>query len=109
MQDHHQIRRSALQERKNVSMFLVGHSLGGLVTAGSVAADGENIRGVILMGPAFPAMMPSIVRYALAIPACLIPSWSMLLKRSPPSELSRIPEIGRLAEEDPIMSKQSIS
>jgi len=109
VQDHLQIRRNALQERKNLPMFLVGHSLGGLVTAGSVAANGENVRGVILMGPAFAATMPSIVRYALAVPACLIPSWSMPLKRSLPSELSRIPEIGRLAEKDPMMSKQSIS
>ena len=109
VQDHLQVRRNALQDRKKVSIFLVGNSLGGLVTAGSVAADGEHVRGVILMGPAFPALMPPIVRYALAVPVFLIPSWSIPSKRSPPTELSRIPEIGRLAAEDPMMSKQSIS
>lgn len=109
VQDHLQLRNDILQKNQGTPVFLIGNSLGGVVTAGSVAADGNNILGVILLAPAFPPVIPSIAKSALGIPAYFVPSWSILSKRSAPSELSRIPEIGQAIAGDPMMVKQSIS
>ena len=102
--DHLELRREA--RRENLPLFLFGHSLGAIVTAGSVIADPSLVDGVILTSPPFPGPVSTLVRWVLGAGATIVPNWSLPIPRSPPSALSRHPELLQPAEADPLMVKR---
>jgi acylglycerol lipase len=75
VQDHVELRRLASKE--GLPIILFGHSLGGLVTAGSTTADPEGIKGVVMTGPALPEPLAAIVRAVVGVVARAIPTFSV--------------------------------
>lgn len=101
VRDHLSIRQQA--GAAGLPVLLVGHSLGGLITAGSVLAAPEDMAGVVLLSPALQRPEPALVRRALGLFAALAPALPFPRPRQPIAELSRIPEVGKRAAADPAM------
>lgn len=106
IEDHLELRRDA--KKDELPLFLLGNSLGALVTAGSVVADPSMVDGVVLMSPPFPGQVSSLVRSVLAAAATILPNTSLPTPRSPPSALSRQPDMLLRTETDPLMVKRQI-
>ena len=88
--------------------MLFGHSLGGLITAGSVAENPDGIDGVILTSPAFPGPFPYAARAAIGVLAHTLPTVSIPGRSVPISSLTRLPvEIEKYLS-DPLYSKKPI-
>lgn len=99
--DHRAARRALREDGK--PLFLFGHSLGGLVTAVSVAEDGTNVTGVVLSAPALLLTAPPHLRFIAGIMAAIAPGARLV----PPLDadgLSRIPEEARAYRNDPMIS-----
>ncbi|KFZ14794.1 hypothetical protein V502_05904 [Pseudogymnoascus sp. VKM F-4520 (FW-2644)] len=58
-------------------IFLIGHSLGGLVTAGSVIADSAGVTGVVLLSPVIPEPIVWLVGMVAGIAARVVPEWTV--------------------------------
>jgi alpha-beta hydrolase superfamily lysophospholipase len=99
--DHLEVRRRAALG--GVPVLLVGHSLGGLVTACSVRASPVELSGVVLLSPALSRPEPALVRRGLGVVASVAPWVPIPQRRRPVSELSRIPAVGERATADPMM------
>ena len=99
--DHQSARRKLDAQKK--SLFLFGHSLGGLVTAASVAGDPSGVAGVILSAPALLIEAPVHLRLLAGVFATIAPG----LRLAPPIDaagLSRIPEEVAAYKSDPMVS-----
>lgn len=99
--DHRAARRMLADGGK--PLFLFGHSLGGLVTAASVAEDQSGIAGVVLSSPALLITAPAHLRATAGVAAALAPS----ARLAPPLDvagLSRIPEEVEAYRNDPMVS-----
>lgn len=99
--DHLAARRILSAQQK--PLFLFGHSLGGLVTAASVASDGSGLAGVVLSAPALLIQAPAHLRLVSGLMAVVAPS----LRVVPPlgvENLSRIPEEVEAYRNDPLIS-----
>lgn len=106
IKDHLELRRDA--KREELPLFLLGNSLGALVTAGSVIVDQSLVDGVVLLSPPFPGQVSSLVRSVLATAATILPNTSLPTLRSPSSALSRQPDMLLPTETDPLMVKRQI-
>jgi acylglycerol lipase len=96
----HRAARAALTGKP---LFLFGHSLGGLVTAASVAEDDAGVAGVILSSPALLISAPAHLRTIAGLVSVFAPS----ARLTPPidvSGLSRIPEEVEAYRNDPMVS-----
>ena len=98
VEDHLALRR--LASESNLPLFLMGHSLGGLVTSGSVTADASGIRGVILSSPELTEPVSGVERAIVGVGAKFWRGGPVPVPSMPPSGLSRIPEEVKLFEED---------
>jgi len=98
--DHLRARRALADDP--LPLFLFGHSLGGLVTAGSVVREASGIEGVILSSPALPLHNAALRLLARAL-AAIAPSAAAPLHPDDPSLLSRLPEIVEEAVGDPLI------
>jgi len=88
---------------QNKPLFLFGHSLGGLVTAASVAEDAQGVAGVVLSAPALSITAPAHLRAIAGLVAAFAPG----ARLAPPLEaegLSRIPEEVAAYKSDPMVS-----
>lgn len=97
VQDH-LIARKALADRPE-PLFLFGHSLGGLVTAASVALDQSGVAGVILTSPALPRHN-IMLRLLARVLAAVVPEVPAPLHPDDMTLLSRLPEIAEDAIND---------
>lgn len=84
-------------------LFLLGHSLGGLVTAHTVAADPAGIAGVVLTSAALPKTPSRALRALTALLAAVAPHAGVPLPAAPPDTLSRLPENAELFASDPLI------
>jgi len=94
--------RRALATQGN-PLFLFGHSLGGLVTAASVAEDARDVAGVVLSAPALSITAPAHLRAIAGVVAAFAPG----ARLAPPLDaagLSRIPEEVAAYASDPMVS-----
>ncbi len=105
--DHVQARR--LLATNGLPVFLIGHSLGGLITAASVCTDADNLAGVILMSPALPAHVPGPMRWLLNLLARITPHGAIPLPAAPESGLSRDTEYIARATADPIIYHANVT
>jgi acylglycerol lipase len=99
--DHRAARRTLRDDDK--PLFLFGHSLGGLVTAVSVAEDASDVTGVVLSAPALLLAAPGHLRTIATLVSAFAPSARLV----PPLDadgLSRIPEEVRAYRNDPMVS-----
>lgn len=99
--DHRAARRILSAETK--PLFLFGHSLGGLVTAASVADHGNDVAGVVLSAPALLISAPAHLRAIAGLVAAFAPG----ARLAPPLDaagLTRIPEEAQAYRTDPMVS-----
>lgn len=107
VQHHLEVRKRAAE--RGLPVFLFGHSLGGMVTSGSVSASSDGVAGVVLSGPAFAAPLTGLGQSALKLVASIIPSWQVPMPRAPLEELCHDQEQVRILMEDPMKHKGKIS
>lgn len=101
IEDHHAARDALAAPGK--PFFLFGHSLGGLVTAASVAQDQDRVAGVILSAPALHIRAPFHLRAIAGVVGALAPG----ARVAPPLDaagLSRIAEEVEAYRNDPMVS-----
>ena len=103
--DHQAARRALNADGK--PLFLFGHSLGGLITAASVANDGKDVAGAVLSAPALLIEAPPHLRAIANIFAVLSPGLR-LLPASDASAISRIDAEVQAYKTDPMISALSI-
>lgn len=103
----HQAARRALSAQ-GMPLFLFGHSLGGLITAASVAEDATGVAGVVLSAPALLIEAPPHLRAIANIFAVLAPGLR-LLPASDASAISRIEAEVTAYKTDPMISALSAS
>jgi len=99
--DHRAARRALRDEA--IPTFLFGHSLGGLVTAVSVAEDASDVDGVVLSAPALHLSAPPHLRAIASLVSAIAPGARLV----PPLDadgLSRIPEEVRAYRNDSMVS-----
>ena len=99
--DHRAARRVLVAQGK--PFFLFGHSLGGLVTAASVAEDGAGAAGVVLSAPALLISAPAHLRAIAGAMSVFAPS-ARLVPALDIDGLSRIPEEVEAYRNDPMVS-----
>jgi len=105
VEDHQAARRALAINGKPI--FLFGHSLGGLITAASVASEPNNVAGVVLSAPALLLEAPAHLRVIANVFAVLAPG----LRVAPagdPSRISRIEAEVEAYKSDPMISSLSI-
>ena len=102
----HQAARVALAADAK-PLFLFGHSLGGLITAASVAANEDKISGVVLSAPALLITAPAHLRAIANIFSVLSPGLR-LLPTTDASAISRIDAEVEAYKNDPMISALSI-
>lgn len=98
--DDHRAARAKLGDKP---LFVFGHSLGGLVTAASVAEDARGVAGVVLSAPALLITAPAHLRAIAGFVASFAPG----ARLAPPIDtdgLSRIPEEVAAYTSDPMVS-----
>jgi acylglycerol lipase len=96
----HRAARRVLQDKP---LFLFGHSLGGLVTAASVAEDQAGVAGVVLSAPALLIKAPAHLRAVAGVIGAFAPAARLV----PPLDaegLSRIAEEVAAYKADPMVS-----
>jgi acylglycerol lipase len=86
-----------------VPLFLLGHSLGGIVTASSVLRDPAGVHGVILSSPALQVTANPVARIAVRALAAVAP-W-LPVHRLPVQGISRIAAEVQRATGDPRMHR----
>lgn len=99
----HRALRHIMRARSTLPVLLIGHSLGGLVTAGSALADPTGVGGVVLLAPSLPPALPRPARAAMDLCARLLPAVPAPLKKAPPADLTRLPEQVRITALDPLV------
>jgi acylglycerol lipase len=82
-------------------LFLLGHSLGGVVTATSVTRDPRNLRGVVLSSPALLVTANMLTRLLARAAAAVAPA--LPVRRLAPAGISRIAEQVELVKTDSLM------
>lgn len=105
VEDHQAARRALAVNGKPI--FLFGHSLGGLVTAASVAGEPNNVAGVVLSAPGLLLEAPAYLRVIANVLAVLAPGMRVAAAGDP-SRISRIEEEVEAYKNDPMISGLSI-
>lgn len=95
--------REALRVAGAPPLFAFGHSMGGLVTALSVARDPRGLQGVVLSSPALllDREHTALMRGAVQLLGRLLPA--LPVQRLSPSLLAADPDVGRAYSEDPLV------
>ena len=99
VEDHLAARREL--RGQPLPVFVLGHSLGGLVTASSVARDGSGPSGVILSSPLLKRGEGAFTRLLANVLAAVGPTLPTPGESADPSGLSGIPEELESAANDP--------
>jgi acylglycerol lipase len=97
--DHLAARRKL--EAQPLPLFLLGHSLGGTVTATSVVREPRGVEGVILSSAALYVRSNALTRAAAALVAAIAPAFPLV--RLDPAGISHDPEQVRAFVEDPLV------
>lgn len=105
VRDHQAARRALATDGK--PLFLFGHSLGGLITAASVADDANGVTGVVLSAPALLIEAPPHLRAIANVFSVLSPGLR-LLPASDASAISRIDAEVQAYKIDPMISALNI-
>lgn len=99
--DEHIAARAALTE-DGTPLFMLGHSLGGLLTAASVAKSPAGAAGVVLSAPAIEVPISPVLKAVAGIVAGVAPA-ARLTPPIAPESLSRIPEEVEAYRADPMI------
>ncbi|RIJ23474.1 lysophospholipase [Henriciella barbarensis] len=83
---HHQMAREALTLESKAPVVLFGHSLGGLITAASVAGKPDGVEAVILSAPALEIELNPVLKALAGLIAAIAPA----ARLTPPLEADAI-------------------
>jgi acylglycerol lipase len=106
--EDHLAARSRLSEQP-LPVFVLGHSVGGLVTATSVLRDQSGVRGMILIAPALRWDVSGPLRTVARVGGFLLPTFAMPVPTADPAVQSRDPQLHERLAKDPLMHLGSIS
>ena len=107
VEDHLAARRKLLEDQ--LPAFLLGHSVGGLITATSTLRDQSGVRGLILIAPTLKWGVSSFMLFVARVGAFLLPTFSVPVPPADPADQSRdLPFNERLAR-DPLYHAGPIS
>lgn len=101
VRDHLAARR--LLKAEELPVFLLGHSLGGFITASSAARDQSGLAGIVLMSAPLPEPASLALRARINLLATLKPGGRVPGPVADPSGLSRLPEEIARAAADPLI------
>jgi alpha-beta hydrolase superfamily lysophospholipase len=99
--------RSVRSRSQTKSLFLIGHSMGGLIALRYAARKGETLTGAIISAPLIEVAVP-VPAHKLMIArvgARMNPRWR-LDNEINPANLSRDPEVGRAYAADPLVNRK---
>lgn len=97
-----QLLTDAKQREPGLPIFLLGHSMGGMLVTLLVVTSGADVRGIVLSGPALPhAGNLGFVTKVMALAAKVAP-W-LPLQRLSSAAVSRNPEVVAAYENDPLV------
>jgi alpha-beta hydrolase superfamily lysophospholipase len=106
--DDHLAARRRLSEQP-LPVFVLGHSVGGLVTATSVLRDPSGVRGMILIAPALRWDVSGPLRTVARVGGFLVPTFAMPVPPADPATQSRDAQLHERMVRDPLMHRGSIS
>ena len=99
----------AREEQPGVPVFMLGHSMGGLIAAAFMRESQADFRGCVLSGPAFlsDAAPPAVVLWVNRLLSSLAPTLPMT--GLDPAGVSRDPEVVRAYVSDPLVHHGKMS
>jgi alpha-beta hydrolase superfamily lysophospholipase len=100
--DDHLAARRRLRDQP-LPVFLLGHSVGGLVTATSTLRDPSGVRGMILIAPALKWDLGGAMRAVARTAGFLLPTFQVPAPPADPSAQSRDPRLHERLVRDPFM------
>lgn len=99
----------ARQKHPTLPLFVLGHSMGGLVTIGYVLRDPEGLAGAVISSPALdthPEFRPPLpLRFLVGLLSWLAPA-KLFPSDLDTEALSRDPDVVRAYEADPLVSRK---
>ncbi|MBE2998626.1 alpha/beta fold hydrolase [Nocardiopsis sp. HNM0947] len=101
VREHGDVRARMLE--RGLPVLLFGHSLGGLVSAGSMLRAPEGVHGIMLTGPAFVPRAPGAVRVSADLVSRVVPHVPVPVRREPASAPDRKQFAQRAAEREPLL------
>jgi acylglycerol lipase len=107
VEDHLAARRK-LREQP-LPLFVLGHSVGGLVTATSTLRDQEGLRGMILVAPALQWNVSPVMRGVARVAAFLLPTFAVPMPPPDATLQSRDPQLHERLANDPLMHMGNVS
>jgi acylglycerol lipase len=107
VEDHLAARRK-LREQP-LPVFVLGHSVGGLVTATSTLRDQSGVRGMILIAPALKWGVSGSLRFVGRVGGFLLPTFPVPMPPGDPADQSRDGQLDARLAEDPLYHIGSIS
>jgi acylglycerol lipase len=107
VQDHLTARRKMREQP--LPVFLLGHSVGGLVTVTSLLRDQSGVQGMILVAPALKWNVSSAARFVARTGGFLVPTFPMPVPSADPADQSRDPRFAQQLANDPLMHVGKIS
>lgn len=102
----HLAARQALRSQP-LPVFLMGHSLGGLVTATSMARDQDDLAGVVLLAPAVKYDINTSLRALVRVGAFVVPTLPAPLGE--PEPISSDKKFLKRLAEDPLATTKGVS
>jgi len=104
----HLAARKLLREQP-LPVFLIGHSLGGLVTITSALRDPLGIAGIVLISPAIKYNLPTAAVVAAQVGGFLMPTLPGPLPAGKVEMLTHVPSAVAALREDPLMYTGRVS
>lgn len=98
---HHAAAMAALRD-KGLPLFVFGHSLGGWVTASSVARHPEGVAGAIISSAVLVKPVGAVLRVVSKLLSLVAPARRAPLPPGDPDALSRLPEQVAMLNADPM-------
>jgi len=107
VEDHLAARRK-LREQP-LPVFVLGHSVGGLVTATSTLRDQSGVRGMILLAPALKWDVSGFIRLVARMGGFLLPTFPVPMPTADPTAQSRDMQFNERLAKDSLMYMGKIS
>lgn len=101
VREHGDVRARMLE--RGLPVLLFGHSLGGLISAGSMLRSPEGVRGMMLTGPALVPRAPGAVRVGADLVSRVVPHVPVPARREPGAGAARRRVALRAAEREPLL------
>ncbi|MBV8542152.1 MAG: lysophospholipase [Pseudonocardiales bacterium] len=100
--------RFALERHPGLPVFMVGHSLGGLIALHYATEPGTLLDGLVVSGPAVQAIVGSALQRRLAgVLSTLVPNVGVVTLDAD-QKISRDPEVVRAYREDPLVYRGKV-